>query len=217
MVNTPIPRYIFLSSLAITIVIFVAGLMLGYNLDSFRTDDVMTELQNSEIETESYVVEQLFWDSVEGEGCGNVDVRISSLSVELGELGQDLVSYEQKSLFSDAEYEYLARKYFLEEIRTYILFNSLKETCDLDKNMILFFYDPEDSESETQGYVLDKVRNTSNNTVLIFSFNSDFEGENAIESMELYYNITETPTMIINENIKQVGYTSFSEVLELLG
>jgi len=159
----------------------------------------------------------LFWDSVEGEGCGNIDVRISTLSQELGELGHDLVEYEQKSLFSDAEYEYLARKYFLEEIRTYVLFNSLKETCDLDKDTILFFYGPDDSESETQGYVLDKVRNTSNNTVLIFSFNSEFEEESAINSMELYYNITETPTLIINEDIKQIGYASFSEVLELLG
>lgn len=216
MVDKPIPRYIFLSSLAITIVIFVAGLMLGYNLDGLRTGDVMSELQNSEIETESYVVEQLFWDSVEGEGCGNVDVRIGSLSQELGELGQNLVSYEQKSLFSDAEYEYLARKYFLEEIRTYLLFNSLKENCNLNQDLILFFYNTDDSESETQGYVLDKIRNADNSSVLVFSFNANFEEESAINSLKIYYNITETPTMIINEDIKQVGYTSFSEVKELL-
>ncbi|MBT4175125.1 hypothetical protein HOC80_00375 [archaeon] len=215
MVKQTIPRYIFLSSLAITVVIFVAGLMLGYNLDGLRSADVISELELNELETESYVVEQLFWDSVEGEGCGNVDIRLSIMSQELAELGNNLIAYEQKSLFADEEYQLLARQYFLQEIRAYVLFNSLHDKCNLSQDVILFFFDPEDSESETQGYVLDKVVSHANNTVVVFSINAYFE-DNAIDSMELYYNITELPTLIINGDFKQEKYISYSEIKEVL-
>jgi len=215
MVKQTIPKYIFLSSLAITIVIFVAGLMLGYNLDSLRSADVLSELELNKLDTESYVVEQLFWDSVEGEGCGNVDLRLSTMSQELAGLGHDLVAYEQKSLFADEEYQLLARQYFLQEIRAYVLYNSLHYKCNLSQDLILFFFGPEDSESEAQGYVLDKVVDHANNTVVVFSMNAEFE-ENALDSMELYYNITELPTLIINGDIKQEGYISYYEIKEVL-
>ena len=116
MVSKPIPRYIFLTSLAITIVIFVAGLLLGYGLDTLRSDDIIDDLRLNEIEIESYVVEQMFWESVEEEGCGSVELRMASVSEELGELGSLLASYQSKSLFSDSEFSYLARSYFLQEI-----------------------------------------------------------------------------------------------------
>jgi len=216
MVEKPIPRYIFLTSLAITIVIFVAGLLLGYTLDNFRSDDILDDLKLNEIETESYVVEQMFWDSVEEEGCGSIELRMASVSEELGELGNLLASYQSKSLFSDEEFVYLARSYFLQEIKSYSLFVRMKEECNFSNDVILFFYDPEGTDSESQGYVLDMVVTRTNHTVMIYSINAEFEGESAIDSIKLYYNVTTTPTLVINGDVKKEGYVSVNEVLELL-
>ena len=216
MVEKPIPRYIFLTSLAITIVIFVAGLLLGYALDDIRSDDILDNLKVNEVETESYVVEQMFWESVEEEGCGTVELRMASVSEELVELGYSLAEYQSKSLFSDEEFSYLARSYFLQEIKSYSLFVNMKDKCEFSNDVILFFYSPENTDSESQGYVLDMIVGRTNHTVAIYSINAEFESESAIDALKLYYNVTELPTLIINGEDKLEGYSTVDEVLALL-
>jgi len=211
-----IPKHIFLTSLAVTVLVFIAGLLLGWNLDTYRSSAVLSDLRSNELDTESYLIEQAFWDSFGGDDCSFAEPRLNSLSVELAELGQYLNTYEKKSIFEDDNFQYLARRYFLLEIKGYILFNELKEQCDITNDAILYFYASEDEESEIQGYVLDKIVRRSNGTVDIFSINKDFQGDEAIETLKLYYNITTSPTIVINGEIKKEGYVSYEEVKELL-
>ncbi len=211
-----LPKHIFVTSLAITLVVFLAGLLLGWYMDSYRTTDVLKDLRSNELDTESYLVEQAFWDSYGGEDCSFADDRLNSISVQLAELGFYLNSYQKKNIFQEDEFQYLARRYFLIEIKGYILYNELKESCDVDNDVILYFYGADDSDSESQGYVLDQIVDRSNGTVDIFSINKDFAGDQAIETLKLYYNITVTPTVIINGNITREGYVSYSEIQELL-
>jgi hypothetical protein len=206
---------IFWRSILISIAIFGAGLLFGLYLDNLRSDEVYDELRTNELSTESYLVEQTFWDTFEMNDCELAEKRLNSISTELAELGMYLNSYEKKSLFKDQEFEYLAHRYFLLEIKGYILYNQLKDNCNLQNDVILYFYSPEDSSSEMQGYVLDRLVQKSNNTIDIFSINKDFEGDPAIESLMIYYNVTISPTLVINEKIKE-GYTSYAELQELI-
>ena len=208
-------KTIFWRSLIITIVIFSAGLLLGLYLDNLRSNEVYDELKTNELSTESYLVEQSFWDTFGTNDCTIAEKRLNSISTELVNLGLYLNSYEQKSLFKDKEFEYLAQRYFLLEIKGYILFNKLKDECDLQNDVILYFYTPGDSNSELQGYVLDNLVQRSNGTVDIFSINKDFQGDPAINSLLIYYNITQSPTLIINGQTKE-GYTSYSEIQTLI-
>ena len=210
------PKHIFITSLAMTIVIFLAGLMLGWYLDSSRTSSILTDIQSNELDTESYLVEQAFWDSFGGEDCAFSDLRLSSISLQLSDLGQYLSSYQKKNIFQESEFQYLARRYFILEIKGYVLYNELKTKCDVQNDVILYFYGPDDPESEKQGFVLDKLVQQSNHSIDIFSINKDFAGDQAIETLKIYYNITTTPTIIVNGNEKREGYVGYDEVKELL-
>ncbi len=214
MVN--VPKSIFWTSLLLTVLIFGAGLLIGTYFDSMRSDQIYEDLRANELDTESYLVGQSFWDTFGGDDCEFSEQRLNSISFELANLGQYLNSYEKKSLFADKEYEYLARRYFLLEIKGYILFNNLKENCNVTSDVILFFYSPEDSESEKQGYVLDKAVQRSNSTLDIFSINKNYEGDESINTLLLYYNITTAPTLIINGEKKKEGYIGYSELMKLL-
>ncbi len=207
-----LPKHIFIISLLITIVVFIGGLFLGWNLDSYRTSDLLTELRQNELDTESYLIEDAFWESYGGEDCNFVELRLNSISLQLVELGQDLNSYQNKNIFHENEFQYLARRYFLLEIKGYVLYNDLKKKCDLDNDVILFFYSSDDDDSEKQGFVLDRIVETTNGTVDIFSISKDFEGDQTLETIKRYYNITMTPTIIINSENKMEGYVSYTEI-----
>jgi len=210
------PNRIFLTSLVITVIVFVAGLLLGYNLDILRTTSILDELKGNELDTESYLVEQAFWESFGGDDCSFAQPRLTSISGQLGELGNILNSYEEKSIFEADEFAYLARRYFLLEINAYILEMDLKEECGLDNTVILYFYGTEDTASETQGFILDKLVGRGEGTVDVYSINQEFEGEPAIDTLVLYYNITDVPTLIINGETRKEGLTSYAELLALI-
>jgi len=211
-----LPKHIFLTSIAITLVVFVAGILLGWNLDTIRINEILNNLRTNELDTESYLIEQAFWDHFDGDACSFAEPRLNSLSVELAELGYYLNDYQKKNLFEEEEFQYLARRYFLLEIKGYVLYRELQEQCNIENEVILYFYGTEDDDSEKQGYVLDKIVDRSNGTVDVFSINKDFEGDSALETVKLYYNVTMTPTLIINGNIKKEGYVNYEEIKELL-
>lgn len=211
-----VPKSIFWTSLILTILIFGAGLLLGAYLDNLRSSNVYEDLRSNELDTESYLIEQSFWDTFEGDDCEFSEDRLNSISQELANLGQSLSSYEKKSLFEDNEYKYLARRYFLLEIKGYILFNQLKENCNIDNDVILYFYNPDDSESQRQGYVLDKIVEASNGTIDVFSINKNYEGDESINTLIVYYNVTIAPTIIVNGDVKKEGFISYPELEGIL-
>ena len=207
-------KAIFFRSLLITIAIFGAGLLLGLYLDNLRSNTIFDELRVYEVNTESYLVEQAFWDEFGMNDCSMAEKRLNSISSELVELGYYLNSYETKSLFKDDDFQYIAQRYFLLEIKGYILFNQLKEECNLQNDVILYFYTPDDSTSELQGYVLDNLVQQSNGTLDVFSINKDFN-DPAIESLVIYYNVTISPTLIINSEVIG-GYSNYPTIQTIL-
>ena len=201
-------------SLVVTILIFLAGLLLGLSLDDTRISDLIDNLNKNELNSESYLVEQDFIKNLGGDLCELSSPRIDVLSSELAELGQLLTKYEARGILRTSEYEYLKRKYFLMEIKTYTLFINLKKDCNYGFDTILFFYDQNDQGSINQGYILDSLVETQKN-LHIFSFDRNFE-EPALKTLLLHYNITTSPSLIIDNEIKKEGLTGLEEIKGLL-
>lgn len=207
-------KKILLVSFSITILIFLAGLLLGLSLDDTKVSDLINNLNQNELNRESYLVEQEFMQTVGGNLCDLSSPRIQGLSNELANLGQLLTSYEKTSLLRNSEYIYLKTKYFLLEIRTFALFTNLKKECDYDLNTMLYFYDQGEQESLNQGYIIDSLVESHDN-LHIFSFDRNFE-EPTLDALKLHYNITKSPAIIINNEIKKEGLTDLNELKEIL-
>jgi len=204
-------RRLIINSAIITTIIFLIGIFVGYQFDNFRTTDVLESLKQSELDAQSYITEQEFFENFGGYRCELAQPKLTELSSRLGELGFNLVNYEERNIFKQKDYNYLLRKYFLEEIRTYILFSQLKKECKLNNTLILYFFDPSDIESERQGRVLD-VLGKKYERVSIFSINFNYNLDPMINNIKLYYNVTTTPTMIINGVNKIEGLTDLEEL-----
>ena len=208
-------KKIMLISLAATILIFISGLILGGSLDDSRINELVENLNQNELNSESYLVEKEFVTNFGGNKCESSKARINELTKELGKLGPLLLKYESKSIFKETEFDYLKRKYFLLEIKTYNLLSSLKKECNYDIKIILFFYDKDDTNSIRQGYILDSLV-ASNKNLYIFSFDRLFNVDPALETVKIHYNINSSPTLIINNDLKKEGLTLLENLKEIL-
>ena len=205
-------KRLLINSLIITSIIFLIGMFVGYQFDNLRTNDVVENLRQSELDAQSYLTEQDFFENFGAYQCELAQPRLIDLSSRLGELGSNLVNYEKRSVFRQKDYNYLLRKYFLEEIKTYTLFSKLKQTCNRNNTLILYFFNPEDISSEQQGKVID-VFVKKHRGISVFSVNFKYQGDILTNNIKTYYNITMTPTVIIN-NAKRIDHFIDLEHLE---
>ena len=99
------------------------------------------------------------------------------------------------------------------EIKAYSLFTSLKRECNYNYTTIIFFYDINQDASLRQGKVLDALVNLNQNAH-IFSFDRQFE-EPTLETLKIHYNVTISPTLVINNKIKNEGLINLEDLMQL--
>ena len=201
-----------LISLGLSIIVFVAGLLLGIGLDTTKVNDLVANINQNELNTESYFVEKEFIDVFGGDKCTLSSPRVSALSYELGRIGRLLTKYESSNVFESSEFSYLKRKYSLLEIKAYNLFTSLKKECNYNYTMILFFYDTNHDDSLRQGSVLDTLLNIKPNTH-IFSFDRTFTEDPALETLKIHYKIESSPTLIIDDKLRKQGLIDLNNLI----
>lgn len=208
-------KKLFGRTVVLTTLIFIIGILVGRGMDELRSNELFETLQKNELDTQSYLIEQEFLRSFAENPCSLAQTRLYTVSKELGELGQYIVSYEEKNIFKQKEYEYLLRKYFLFEIRTYTLFSELNKQCHLNNHLLLFFFDPQDFTSERQGKVLD-VLVKKNPNVSVFSINYNYQADPTITTVKVYYNITKTPTIIVGGDTKLESFIDLESLENFL-
>lgn len=198
-----------------TSAVFILGILVGYEMDRLRTNDALQTTQMSELDAQSYSIEKEFFDTFGEYSCELASKRLGELALKLGELGYSLVAYDKQNLFRQEDYDYLLRKYFQMEIRTYALFMDTKQNCATNDTLIFYFFNPDDAISEHQGKVLDVLVKEQTH-ISVFSINVNYQGDLLVESVKTYYNITTTPTIILNNKITREGFTSKEELESLM-
>lgn len=207
-------KSIFFTSLIITISVFSIGLILNYALDYARIDAVLGMIESHELDTEAYIVEEEFAEVFNQDKCYLMKEKTYDLKKELAKVAQDLTNYGSKSVFKKHDFDYLKRRYFLLELKFYSLISELRNRCASAPIPILFFYEIDDDISTRQGYVLDDINQIDEfrQKIVILSLDKDYEDEPLIDMLNIKFNITKAPTIIINDEIKKEGIIYTSEI-----
>ncbi len=192
--------------------IFLAGLYVGTFFDSSRIVDVNEILIKAQMDTDSLVTENDFFNTFAVTDCNLLNNRMNYLGERLGEIGRTLSRYDAKNMMSKQEYDILKEKYFLLELKVYNLKKRTSDLCTADiQPTVLFFYNTKNNqESLNQGYALDSIVK-NNKEISIFSFDVDFNNS-AVRSLIFYYNVTSIPTIVVNFNDKHEGFISEREI-----
>ena len=206
-------KHIFLTVFMMLTLVFVTGLLLGRHLERSEESEISVFLKENELITESYLLEQSLIRISGEQGCELAKIRIQDLSNQLGEIGSRLSMEDAGEVLGETNYNLLKRRYHLMQIRTYFMFEQLSDTCNMDKEIMLYYYGPDGGLSTSQGEILDTV--VREKGIIVFAIEKDFSEELAF--VEYYYNITSTPSIVVDFNRTIEGLVEYDELIEFLG
>lgn len=208
-----IKKHFFVILLIFVILIFMSGFIFGRVTQSTELSEVEIFIKESELNTRSYVLEQDLLSENEEISCSISQERLNNLASRTSTLGQKLDDQDQVGSISKEDYDYLKRRYHLDQMRLYVQTKQHYDSCPGSKTPILFFYTPSSESSLEQGEILDQVVENKDLTVLAIQY--DYSPD--LEFVQTYFGITTTPSLVINYDTKVVGLTGYDNILEILG
>ncbi|MBN1644725.1 hypothetical protein JW851_01625 [Candidatus Woesearchaeota archaeon] len=209
------PRNVLITSLVLTIVIFILGILLNYGLDFIRLGSIMEVINEHELSTDAYLAEALFSDVFDSNKCTVMNARINSLKMEIQRVGVELGSYSCFSFFNRKDFDYLKRKYFLLELQFLSLITKVNNECNNPYVPILFFYEIDDDLSERQGFILQEISREFEDNIVVLSIDKDYEDEPLVKMLLQKYEITKAPTTIIDD-VKKQGLFYVNELNQIV-
>lgn len=213
-VERRVKKYMLAMSLVIATVLFLVGFGLGMAFDNLRESEIDKLLTKSQLDMESFLLQQqILSKDLDSSTCTLAKTKFVELQSQRGEIGQKLDSYESKAL-TQTELNNLKRKHILLSVSSLMVLDNLKENCGFaNLDSIIFFYKNDDDTSTKQGLILDKVYERFPDTLTIFAIDANFSEEPLVDFLKDKYDITRTPTIIINDKTKFEGLTQADEII----
>lgn len=206
-----VKRQTFLAVILLLVIVFAIGIIIGRSVSNPELSEVNRFIKQSELTTESYLLEQELLAGIE-KNCDLAKLRLAGLSDELWQLGKLLGSETAKQDLGEEDYTFLKRKFHLMQIRTYTLYHRLRQDCALNVPVVLFYYSQNDPPSQEQGVVLDRL--VREQDVKVFAIEYQYAPE--LQFLEDYYELTRTPSVVVNFGTVRQGLTPHDTLAVLL-
>jgi len=188
----------------LTMLVFGGGILLGLALEKVRLNDSKEITLNEKVNLRSLQLQQNYIKS----GIADCKALNQLMETNIDELGQKMgiiIDYQKNALLNQKEFDLQLRDYFLTEIQFLLISQEIDQQCGKNSVKVIYFYD--ENGADTQGRVLDYLKDVFENRVLIFSFNSQFSAEPMIPILITSYNITRFPAVVVENRVFQ-GYTA---------
>ena len=157
MVTRKISRKKYLIALIFTILIFVAGLILGLILTGQRTEFLSEKYDLQQLDYDSTQLQYLYLKTLsENKDCNVAIETLEQNIYNLEKLRIKLENYIAQTFNeNNEEYMKLKRSYTLAEIRYWLLTLEAEKVCDKEFVSILYFYSNKDClDCQAQGNIL---------------------------------------------------------------
>jgi len=142
-------------------------------------------------------------------------LNFKPLNNELFELGNKLTYMEEQQGKKNQQVLSLKKYYSILEARHWLFIKKASQECNTNATPILYFYsnEPDCKNCETQGFVFSYVKKVMPD-ILVYSFDVNLDSS-AIYTLKINYNVTTTPSFVINEKTYS-GYKDSEELIAIL-
>jgi hypothetical protein len=201
----------------ITLVIFLFGVSLGILIEGERVDYVEGNRNREKVEYESLQLQYLYLSYLSSSGreesCKAFTATLNQYIKKTDETRVKLEDYMSKGNVYTEEFQLLKREYIQSQINFWILSKKTKELCKTDYVTVLYFHSQDCADCKNQGYILDYLKKQFDERLLIFAFDTNYTEEPMIELLKNTYNVTQTPTIIVEED-RYEGFQSKDQAMK---
>ena len=212
-------KYIFLYALILTIIVFNIGIYMGYKLESSRIDKINDMYVEAEMELLDQRIQKDTLDIIDL-NCDSLIEENIQFADRIFEEALLIKKYEDANKMNN-EIKIQHKRFDL--LRTLFWINSIriKEKCNSDYHNLVYIYDynePSIEQNARQKFfskVLGELKEKFGDKVMLIPI----AGDNDIPSVDLLikkYEITELPTILIDENIKITELEKMKEIEQYL-
>ena len=183
-------------------------------LNKEKTNIIEERMKELEDEERNVELQWMMLSVLEKEkACDLMYHQFLSLMSDISELEERLITLERTGKIMNPEYIELKKDYSAFQIKYWLFAESIRKSCPINNKTIatvLFFYSKNCQPCERQGFVLSYLKGKYPN-VMVYSFDVGLD-YNLIDNLEIVFNVTETPTLVMNGEEKLVGLKSFEEL-----
>ncbi len=200
----------------ITAIIFVLGLLLGFVIEGKRVSTVQNLFDEQRAEFASSQLQYSYVSSLNTqESCPAIYSIFFNNLKNLDKTASRLEQYVKNSQINDESFSVLKREYTIEQLRYWLLSKQTREVCNDDIVRVLYFFstDEECPQCNDQSFVLDYLKKSFGQSLLIFSIDATFDAEPMVSILKQQYNVSKYPTLLVEET-KLDGFSSREDLLK---
>lgn len=212
-------KYIFLYALVLTFLVFNLGIFFGYMLESSRIGKINTMYLNAENELLDQITQKDALDVLDL----NCDLLVEE-NIKFGDKifneALEIQKYEEANrinndiIFQHKRFDLLRALFWMNSLK-------IKQQCNSDYHNLVYFYKynnptiEQESKQDFFSNLLKEIKEKKGNDVMLIPIAAD----NDLPSINLLiekYNITELPTILIDEKIKLSDVRTMEDIEKYL-
>lgn len=205
----------FLKASVAALLLIGLGVLVGLQMDDRRTGYLNEQLRQTDLQAETFIVTNTYLEESSQNYCSVVSGQIPELARQNADIGRDLQSFSGQSISESRNYDFIKRKYYVNQLKLYNILKSYRERCRSNATLIFFFFDGS-ADSKRQGSVLTQYRKTVDNRTYVFSYNLETDDSQVLDILKTDFNVDEGPMIVINGNRTYRRYVPLNELKNIL-
>lgn len=210
---------IFIAAAIITVMLFISIYSFNMFLNTQRERVVIEKMEEVLDEYQELQVLSLMSDVFGKEmTCLSLESRLAHMDKTLWDAGVKIDTYREvtEKFVTDPFYIDQKRKFNRNEIIYLSMLREMKDWCEFNQTIILFFYRKKEDcpDCDAQSFVLTNLNKEIDDEIAIFSFDSDLQ-LSSVKTLELFYNITSYPCLVVEDSI-YCGLHNKNSLVDLL-
>lgn len=215
-----IQKYRYIIAGILTITVFVMGMLFSNLMDDRRYQELQNEMQQNNVEMESRQLQLSYLKSPGVESCAALEAGLSDIVEGYNSRLENVQQYQENSFFQQKQFKTIKRKYILSGVRYWMYAQELRDKCNYNATTVLFFTENMFSEDDCQsckniGTELTILKRRHDRDFLVFTMPTELD-DGAVNILEQQYNVTKTPTLVVNGEEKIEGYMTSGEISQKL-
>lgn len=211
---------VLIESFLVALIIFLIGFSIGFYIENFRTSQLIKDYNADELQALDLKLQNYYYQIMDQGSCKFALEQNLIFADKIYEEGLKIEKFEEADQISESVI-IEKKKYVLLKTELWLNTIFLKNKCNTSFNTIVYLYsnDPKDtfkvSQQKMISNILKDLKEKYGNEIILLPIAGDLDLDIVSMQMKLY-NVSNLPSLVINEKDVLDGFHSAEELEQYL-